>query len=294
MDRDTIVEILNIQFEEAGVPILPSYYDIGTNLYDIYREIPTVDAIIAHHMQLREITHIPRMVVIGTNTGMNNIITDANILNNESDSDNDGDDNNENNDDSDSDDDDNNDGNENDDNSNDNNDNNDTNQNETNNVPNNSIAITPAENNNGTLIQTTTENNNEQSQQITNQVSVHEIQRIGNLFRHATNSTENNDNDYEELGRQLFSERGMVDIKMVMTENDVDNVTLIIIDDTTKNLDQQECLNCYDSFVDTDLVRILPCGHKYHRSCIDSQLKTESHLCPTCKCPVGKYKYLNM
>ncbi|KFG47074.1 zinc finger, C3HC4 type (RING finger) domain-containing protein, partial [Toxoplasma gondii FOU] len=41
------------------------------------------------------------------------------------------------------------------------------------------------------------------------------------------------------------------------------------------------CAICIEDFVPTALVRLLPCGHVFHRTCIDSWF-TRSTLCPLC------------
>jgi|SRR5579872_3714455 len=86
----------------------------------------------------------------------------------------------------------------------------------------------------------------------------------------------------------------MIDVKSVLSKEEMNNLPLIYIDETNNKFDQQECINCYDPFVKSDLVRILPCGHKFHHLCIDNQLTKESHLCPLCKNPAGNYTHINM
>ncbi|KAL9939013.1 hypothetical protein V8E36_001826 [Tilletia maclaganii] len=45
----------------------------------------------------------------------------------------------------------------------------------------------------------------------------------------------------------------------------------------------QECAICLDAFHDGDRVRILPCGHCFHRDEVDEWLCTIKKLCPVCK-----------
>jgi hypothetical protein len=40
------------------------------------------------------------------------------------------------------------------------------------------------------------------------------------------------------------------------------------------------CSVCTEDFVDADNVRILPCGHIYHRHCIDPWLLDYAGTCP--------------
>ncbi|KAI9024688.1 hypothetical protein DFJ74DRAFT_767247 [Hyaloraphidium curvatum] len=43
------------------------------------------------------------------------------------------------------------------------------------------------------------------------------------------------------------------------------------------------CAICVDSFEPDEAVRVLPCGHRFHRDCIDPWLLELSRLCPLCK-----------
>lgn len=85
----------------------------------------------------------------------------------------------------------------------------------------------------------------------------------------------------------------MIDVKKVIKDIDTVPVNMYkyIVADPNSNT---ECLICYDQFVPEDIVRILPCTHRLHRRCIDTQLTTISHLCPYCKAPAGDYIYYNI
>ena len=41
------------------------------------------------------------------------------------------------------------------------------------------------------------------------------------------------------------------------------------------------CAICTDEFVKNQLVRVLPCGHLFHRGCVDEWLVQRSRTCPT-------------
>ena len=52
--------------------------------------------------------------------------------------------------------------------------------------------------------------------------------------------------------------------------------------------EDETCPICLDDFKDGDEIRILPCKHEYHSSCIDQWLTTRKRFCPLCKmdaCP---------
>lgn len=51
----------------------------------------------------------------------------------------------------------------------------------------------------------------------------------------------------------------------------------------TDSEDGSPCTICLDDFVPGDCVKELPCGHMYHKACIDPWLLTKSSLCPLCK-----------
>jgi hypothetical protein len=88
--------------------------------------------------------------------------------------------------------------------------------------------------------------------------------------------------------------QNMIDVKKILSNTEVDKIKLIFVNDLADLTANKECLNCYDEFVVTDIVRILPCGHSFHRLCIDYQLQKESHLCPLCKIPTGEHKFINL
>jgi len=43
------------------------------------------------------------------------------------------------------------------------------------------------------------------------------------------------------------------------------------------------CGVCLVDFVNGDELRLLPCGHRFHRECIDHWLLQSSTVCPVCK-----------
>merc|ERR1712154_499033 len=43
------------------------------------------------------------------------------------------------------------------------------------------------------------------------------------------------------------------------------------------------CAICLDDFGHGEELRLLPCGHAFHRQCVDPWLLKQSELCPMCK-----------
>ncbi len=52
----------------------------------------------------------------------------------------------------------------------------------------------------------------------------------------------------------------------------------------------QTCSICYSNYDDTDLLKILPCGHHFHPVCVNEWLGKHNHTCPVCRAPSGEYK----
>ncbi|XP_076906215.1 uncharacterized protein LOC143562226 [Bidens hawaiensis] len=54
------------------------------------------------------------------------------------------------------------------------------------------------------------------------------------------------------------------------------------------NEDDAQCYICLVEYEDGDEVRVLPCHHEFHRSCIDKWLKEIHRICPLCRGDVCK------
>ena len=59
-------------------------------------------------------------------------------------------------------------------------------------------------------------------------------------------------------------------------DNDSNNVT---------QDEEEECSICLTSYQQKDMLRTLPCGHSFHKDCIDRWLE-QSTSCPFCKQPL--------
>jgi len=55
----------------------------------------------------------------------------------------------------------------------------------------------------------------------------------------------------------------------------------------SKSIQPEECPICYCDFSHSDTVRILKCGHSYHKSCVDQWLTQHRNRCPMCMLIVG-------
>lgn len=53
--------------------------------------------------------------------------------------------------------------------------------------------------------------------------------------------------------------------------------------DPKSEYDQSSCVICLCDFEENDVLYVLPCGHEYHKACIEPWLLTKSSLCPICK-----------
>ena len=49
----------------------------------------------------------------------------------------------------------------------------------------------------------------------------------------------------------------------------------------------QECSICYGEYTEKEQVRLLKCGHDYHKECIDEWLTRHRNRCPMCMHIVG-------
>lgn len=110
-----------------------------------------------------------------------------------------------------------------------------------------------------------------------------------NLINNFLSFIRRDDNAHLE---SFFSENSALnDVKSVLEIDEINKIELCYVRNND-NICGNQCQNCYDDFMEHELVRKLKCNHLFHRSCIDPQLNTISHLCPLCKVAVGKHVFL--
>ncbi|XP_061359376.1 uncharacterized protein LOC133303476 [Gastrolobium bilobum] len=53
--------------------------------------------------------------------------------------------------------------------------------------------------------------------------------------------------------------------------------------DAHGNTDAEQCYICLDEYEEGEQIRLLPCNHEYHMSCVDKWLKEIHGVCPLCR-----------
>jgi len=71
-----------------------------------------------------------------------------------------------------------------------------------------------------------------------------------------------------------------------MTDSMIDSQCLVM-QQALSSSSIEQCPICMDNYQTGDYIRVLPCFHKYHKSCIDEWLR------PHGDCPVCKYSLVN-
>lgn len=58
--------------------------------------------------------------------------------------------------------------------------------------------------------------------------------------------------------------------------------------DTGADKEDDMCYICLEKYVDNDLIRVLPCRHKFHANCVDQWLTEVHRVCPLCRHDVSR------
>lgn len=111
----------------------------------------------------------------------------------------------------------------------------------------------------------------------------HTMQRLAQLLS-STEGAHNNLAGMQVLADLLSTlmpnsgvEQDIVDARTgTVTFNEVESPT------STSQMEERKCMVCLEEFQGGENLRILPCLHRYHRSCVDRWLKENRH-CPVCK-----------
>lgn len=124
-----------------------------------------------------------------------------------------------------------------------------------------------------------------------------------NDSNNSNNSDDSNNSDNEppnsdesnEIEEQIqFISQNSETLVVKKIIKNIEEIPILMFKNVNLQNSNTECLICYDSFVPTDIIRILPCKHLFHRRCIDQELQYQSFLCPYCKNPSGNYTFLNL
>merc|ERR1712066_869494 len=85
----------------------------------------------------------------------------------------------------------------------------------------------------------------------------------------------------EDLAPQQGVDKAVVEARTVlMTYNGVEGDCDAAVD--APDAKGEMCMVCLEHFQDGDSLRIMPCSHRYHRTCVDAWLAVNKY-CPICK-----------
>lgn len=112
---------------------------------------------------------------------------------------------------------------------------------------------------------------------------------FGQTVPDETTSSESSPRQMRELGIDV---NRLTDVTRVI--KNIDEIPMAMPKNIKEDMTDTQCNMCYDTFVPTDLVRILPCKHIFHIRCIDNYLTTISYLCPYCKQASGASSLNNL
>ncbi|RHZ56838.1 hypothetical protein Glove_396g85 [Diversispora epigaea] len=113
---------------------------------------------------------------------------------------------------------------------------------------------------------------------------INQVEKTHEIFRMSMENKEIKDKNIvinattDEDTMNNLSQNG----QKVVSQNSLNNNNSTLFNNKVIE-DQSTCPICLGDFELGEEVRILPCGHQYHTSCIDTWLLEVSSLCPMCK-----------
>jgi len=81
----------------------------------------------------------------------------------------------------------------------------------------------------------------------------------------------------------LISYRSDADEENKISERTTNGEVYRALSVTQRQIHNESCAICLDDFVEGARIKVLPCKHGFHASCIDPWLNERSDLCPICK-----------
>lgn len=89
------------------------------------------------------------------------------------------------------------------------------------------------------------------------------------------------ESDHEETDNEILN--GSEDEDRSVINNRLLSLMTIKKFNPERDIDMVKCLVCQEEFKIDDMVRILFCGHEYHKDCVDPWLTHHNGTCPYCR-----------
>ncbi len=90
------------------------------------------------------------------------------------------------------------------------------------------------------------------------------------------------------IANDSINERTYENIPVVLEEEELNNLKQIVFDDNCITEGKhQKCTICLGPYEKGENLTILPCGHGFHKDCINNWLKDYSYKCPICRSETG-------
>lgn len=85
------------------------------------------------------------------------------------------------------------------------------------------------------------------------------------------------------------------DVTLPVTKETFQNIPEVSFNDISKYISteiSEKCSICMDKFNQTDIIKILPCKHYFHKNCVAEWLTKYNHICPLCRQSSGEHTYI--